>query len=308
MERMPWFIFAIIGHLANGAAFVIDKALLSTAFKRSATYAGLVGILSLVAAVAIPWVETWPQGGILIVAFVSGVTFIFALRSFFAALARSEASRVVPIVGSLIPILTLAGTYFFLGERLAESQLVGFALLVVATIILSSSGGMSRPSKTTLAFAVAAAALFAVSSVTGKAVYDAIGFLSGFITTRLAAAGTAIVMVTLLDPFAGKELLSMIKRPAKRQKPSKIRYAAPLAVLGQSMGALGFLFVQLGLARGSAAIVNALQAVQYALLVIVALALHKRAPKLLDENLKPKFIIIKIAALVITAIGLMLVV
>ncbi|MBU1032971.1 MAG: DMT family transporter [Patescibacteria group bacterium] len=305
---MTWFLFAIIGHLFNGVAFVIDKALLSTAFKRSATYAGLVGILSLFVLVAIPWVEVWPRSYILVSAFVSGATFIFALRGFFAALSRSEASRVVPIVGSLIPILTLIGTFTFLGERLSQNQLIGFALLILATIILSGSGGLSRPSKSTIAFAIGSAVLFAISSVTGKAVYDSVGFLSGFIVTRMAAAGTAVIMVTLLDPFAGKELLSMIKKPKGKKKRTKMRFAAPLAIFGQSMGAIGFLFVQWGIARGSASIVNALQAVQYAFLVLIAFALYKYAPKLLNENLRPKSVIIKVAALVITAIGLAMVV
>jgi drug/metabolite transporter (DMT)-like permease len=305
---MSWFLFAIIGHLSNGVAFIIDKALLSSAFKRSATYAGMVGILSVFALAATPWVKVWPQGMILIIAVFSGVTFIFALQTFFAALARAEASRVVPIVGSLIPVLTLTGTYFFLGERLTGTQLLGFVFLVLATAILSSSGGVKRPDARTIIFAITSAVLFAAGSVSAKAVYDQVGFLSGLVVTRLAALVTALIMITLLDPLAGRELLAMTKKsPAKNKKP-KLRHAVALAILGQSMGAGGFLLVELGTARGSAAIVNALQSVQYAFLVLAAFILRKRAPQLLKENLQPKFVIIKIAALIITAIGLMLVV
>ncbi|MFH1077696.1 MAG: EamA family transporter [Patescibacteria group bacterium] len=303
---MSWFIYAIIGHLANGAAFVIDKALLSTAFKRSATYAGMVGILSSLVLVAIPWVPSWPVGPMLLVAIASGATFIFALHAFFAALGRAEASRVVPIVGSLIPILTLAGTATFLGEHLASRQFVGFALLIVATVILSSSGGRGRPSRDAVLFGVLSAVLFAVASVTGKAVYDASGFLSGFITTRIAAAATAIVLITLADPIAGREVWAMV-RPRKGTK-RRGRQAAILAVIGQSLGAVGFLFVQIGVARGSAAIVNALQAVQYAFLVLVAFALRRKAPQLLKERFDRNAVMLKVLALVITAAGLWLVV
>lgn len=305
---MSWLIFAVVGHLSNGVAFIIDKALLSTAFKRSATYAGMVGILSVFTLIAIPWVKIWPQDTTLIVAVFSGVTFIFALQTFFAALARAEASRVVPIVGSLIPVLTLTGTYFFLGERLTGAQLLGFLFLVVATAILSSSGGVKRPDARTIVLAITSAVLFAAGSVSAKAVYDQVGFLSGLVVTRIAAAATALLIITLLDPLAGRELLSMVKKSPAKNKKVKLRHAAALAVLGQSMGAAGFLLVQLGTARGSAAIVNALQSVQYAFLVLAAFVLHKRAPQLLKENLQPKFVIIKIVALIITAIGLMLVV
>ncbi|MCI0479296.1 EamA family transporter [Candidatus Uhrbacteria bacterium] len=304
---MTWFIYAIIGHLANGVAFVIDKALLSTAFKRSATYAGLVGVLSTVVLVAIPWVPSWPNGFILLTAIASGATFIFALHAFFAALARAEASRVVPIVGSLIPILTLAGTATFLGERLGMRHIAGFALLILATAILSSSGGRGRPPRSAVLFGILSAVLFAVSTVAGKAVYDAAGFLSGFVTTRIAAAATAVILLTLADPLAGREVWGMI-RPKDAASKKKSGRAAVLAVFGQSLGAVGFLFVQLGVAKGSAAIVNALQAVQYAFLVIVAFALRTRAPHLLKERFDRTATILKIVALFITAAGLWLVV
>jgi drug/metabolite transporter (DMT)-like permease len=300
-----WFIIAIIGHLANGGAFIVDKALLSSAFKRSATYAGLVGILSFGTLILIPFAERWPTGLTLFVGLASGITFVLALWCFFAALARAEASRVVPIVGSLIPVLTLVGAAIFLGERLSQAQLGGFALLVIATAILSSGGGKAKPTGTTILFAVAAAVLFAVSSVTGKAIYDNVGFIGGLVTTRIAAGLMAIIIVTLLDHHAGDELMSMV-RP-KKDAPKKPRVLTYLTLAGQILGSVGFFLVQYGIAKGSASIVNALQAVQYAFLVLAAFALRKRAPKLMGESFERNAIIIKIVAIAITAAGLALV-
>ncbi|MBI4138812.1 EamA family transporter [Candidatus Uhrbacteria bacterium] len=304
---MNWFWIAILGHVSNGVAFIIDKALLSTAFKRSGTYAGLVGLLSLLVLVAIPWIKTWPSGWVIWIAAASGAGFVLALWAFFGALARAEASRVVPIVGSLIPILTLVGTFLFLGERLTAPQLVGFAVLVIATVILSSTGGNARPSAATLGLATMSALLFAMSSVTGKAVYDAAGFLPGFVSTRIAAAITALLVVGAFDPTAGRELWSII-RPNQASRKKTAAQAAGLALLGQSLGAVGFFFVQLATARGSASLVNALQAVQYAILVLAAFALHRRAPQLLGERLDRGVVLVKIAALALTAVGLALVV
>jgi uncharacterized membrane protein len=302
---MNWFLLAIFGHAANGVAFVIDKALLSTAFKRSATYAGLVGILSTLVVVAIPWVDRWPTGNILTISIVSGALFVLALWSFFAALARAEASRIVPIVGSLIPVLTLIGTVFALDERLNASRLIGFALLVVATTILSSSGGASRPPRAAIGFALLSATLFAISSVTAKAAYDAAGFLAPFLTSRFAAVVASLILVTVIDPNAGTELRGIIalKRSSKRRSTAGL-----FAFIGQSLGALGFLLVQLATAQGSAAIVNALQAVQYALLVLAAFVLRRRAPTLLGETLTPRVVGIKLFALALTAAGLALVI
>lgn len=302
---MNWFFLALLGHTANGAAFVIDKALLSSAFKRSATYAGLVGMLSVLVVVAIPWMKEWPTGIPLIMSLVSGILFVFALWGFFAALARAEASRVVPIVGSLIPILTLLGSVVALGEHIGATQLLGFALLVTATVILSSSGGSARPPRAAIGFSIVSAVLFAISSVTAKSAYDAVGFLSPFITSRLAAAGTAVLIVTLLDTVAGAELKGLLLRKEKKGASAK---AGIMAIVGQGLGAIGFLLVQLATAQGSAAIVNALQAIQYALLVLAAFILRKRAPALLGEKLTPRVVSIKVIALLLTAIGLALVI
>lgn len=308
---MSWLIYAIIGHLANGAAFVIDKILLKSAFSRSATYAGIVGLLSCLVVFAVPFVTFWPVGlGGWTLALVSGATFILALWAFFAALARAEASRVVPIVGSLIPIFTLAGTFAFLAERLADRNFVGFGLLIVATIVLSS-GKAGRPSHQTIWLAVTSALLFAVSSVTGKAIYDQVGFLGGFIASRLAAALTALFLLVVLDRAAGREAMSII-RPAERDSRSKHKQpgkmAGILAILGQCLGAIGFVLVQLAVSRGSAPLVNALQAVQYAFLVIIALALRDRAKQLLGEDLSRRTLILKSIALGLTAVGMYLLV
>lgn len=305
---MPWLLIAILGHLSNGAAFIIDKILLRSAFSRSATYAGLVGMLSAVLLLAAPFVTFWPHGRVWLAAAVSGMSFVFALWAFFASLSRAEASRVVPIVGSLIPMFTLAGAFVFLGERLADATFVGFFILILATILLS--GGKGHISHTTIWMSVASALLFALSSVTGKAVYDDAGFLGGFISTRLFASLASLIILIVLDREAGREALKILfpSRAATSKDKQPGRLAAFLAIIGQCLGALGFILVQYAISKGSASIVNALQAVQYAFLVLFALAMRSRARALLGEDLDRRVLWRKVAALVLTACGMYLIV
>ncbi len=307
---MNWLLVAIIGHIANGIAFAIDKSLLRSAFSRSATYAGIVGGLSCLVLLAAPWVTMWPTGSALVNGLVSGATFVFALWAFFGALSRGEASRIVPIVGSLIPLLTLAQAYVFLHERLGTGVFVGIGLLVLATILLTVGGSSGRPPMSAVYLGMISALLFAVSSVTAKAVYDATGFLGGFVTTRAAAAVAALLILIVFDRVAGAEVWGML-RPAKKGKaggkhPSTS--AALVALVGQSLGAIGFVLVQWATSQGSPSVVNALQAVQYAFLVLLALALRKRAKTLLGEELTRDTLAIKAVALTITAIGMYLIV
>ncbi|MDD2785738.1 MAG: EamA family transporter [Patescibacteria group bacterium] len=308
---MPWILIAIFGHSANGFAFVIDKILLKNAFKRSATYAGLVGLLSGLAIILIPWIKEWPVGGDLLLAILCGMTFMAALWSFFAALSRGEASRVVPIISALIPVMTLVGTTTLLHERLSTYQLAGFALLIVATVMLASGKAQSRLTTATILLSVLSALLFAVSAVSAKAIYDSVGFLGGFVTTRIVAALTALMLALLIDPMSGAEMLSIIRvKKGKKKKEEAISgaSAAKLAILGQVLGGIGFISLQYATALGSASIVNALQVMQFALLVIIAFFLKSKAQTLLGESLNKSVIFLKIIALVVMAAGLGLIV
>ncbi|MDD5438325.1 MAG: EamA family transporter [Patescibacteria group bacterium] len=306
---MTWIIIALIGHAANGFAFMIDKILLTNAFKRSATYAGMVGLLSGLAVVLVPWVKDWPLGGDLLIAILCGVTFMAALWTFFAALSRGEASRVVPIISALIPVMTLIGTFAFLGERLSLKQMIGFGLLIFATILLAGGKAQSRLTKATIFLSLLSAFMFAVSSVSGKFVYDGVGFLGGFVTTRIVAGITALILACLIDPMSGAEILSMLKAKKSRKKGEAISgsSAAKLAIIGQVLGGIGFILLQYAISLGSASIVNALQVMQFALLVVVAFVLKSKAHTLLGESLKKSVIVLKIAALLVMAVGLSLI-
>lgn len=308
MPIPTWALVAIIGHLANGTAFIIDKSLLTTSFKRSATYAGTVGLLGILAAILIPFGTHLPGviGWVWIV--LSGATFVLALWSFFSALSSGEASRVVPIIGSLIPIFTLIGTWAFLDERLNATQLMGFGALIVATMILAGGASSHRLPKRALSIAILSAILFAISSVTVKLAYDAEGFLTTFSYSRIIGFLVAISILGF-DTLARTELVNSFHPSASASKKTGIaKYAFLLILLGQGIGSTGFVLVQYAISLGSASLVNALQAVQYAFLVLVAFLFAKRAPQLLGEDLTPKAIIRKSIALCFVALGLWFVV
>jgi len=317
---MYWILIALIGHTANGFAFVIDKILLKNAFKRSATYAGLVGLLSGLVVFLIPWVDKWPSGGSLALAILSGITFMGGLWTFFTALSRGEASRVVPIISALIPILTLIGTTIFLGERLTIMQLIGFFLLITATVLLTGNFSKERSNRikwSVILIMILSAVFFAITSISAKAVYSDVGFLSGFVSTRIVASITAIILAMLIDPLSGSEMIEIFtshnKKENKQEKKKsgfkiKKSTAAKLAITGQILGGIGYVSIQYATSLGSASLVNALQVMQFALLVVVAFFMKSRAKELLGESLNKSVIIIKAIALVIMAIGLAMVI
>jgi hypothetical protein len=134
--------------------------------------------------------------------------------------------------------------------------------------------------------------------------------LTAFAYARIFGAITALCIL-LIDRSALGEVKKVFFPAATgtpKKKKTEAKKAAILVLVGQGLGASGFVLVQYATSLGSAAIVNALQAVQYAFLVLVAFILSKRASKILNEDLTLSTIIRKSIALVFVAAGLWLVV
>ncbi len=309
---MSWFVFAAIGHLLNGVAFVIDKALLTSAFKRSATYAGFIGGLSAIAIIGIPWIHAWPSLSIWPAVIGFGALFVFGLWVFFEALRRSEATRVVPLVGALVPLMTFIQSSFFFQEHLIARSLIGLFALILATWMLTIGTKLQPTSWRVIGLCAVSGWLFATATLCGKYAFDRGDFVGVLVASRLVAGLVGICIIVMQQSvrmeigalFVSKQGSRL--RGDDRTKGSSIWIKlAPL--FGQLCGAIGFVLIHIAIRTGSVSIVNALQAVQYAFLVIAALALRSIAPRLLGEDLSRKALIIKGGALVVTALGLYLV-
>ena len=296
-----WIFLAILGHLANAVAFIIDKVLLTTTLKRSATYAVLISTLSLVVIVAAPWVQHWPNHSLYLPIMGYGGLFVLGLWAFFEALKRSEASRVVPIVGSFVPIFTLLEAVLFLQEKFTAQQLFGFFVLLIATWLLTRKNKSSvQRSKHSMTLLILAALLFATASVLGKYAFAHGEFLGVFVSSRVVAGIVGIVLGLLISGVK-QELFSLIRGGKSNQR-------TPIwAIIGQLFGALGFILISIAIAQGSAPMVNVLQAVQYGAIVLVAWFGSKRLRELLNEEKNRHIILTKTLAIILIALGLMLI-
>ncbi len=299
----PWILIALAGHILNGFAFLIDKILLSTSFKKSGTYAALIGGLSCFALPLLPWIKL-PTGLDWLWTALFGSLFVIAVWFFFLALQRGEASRVVPIIGVLIPIFTLVDTSILIGEQLTGGTVAGFGLLIMATLVLTSRGKTGPLDKHTIMICVASAALFAGSSASGKAAYLHGEFFDVFVTSRIFAAIAAVAIV-IFARGVKQELKTLLPSKDKARNKAEAK-SIGMMLLGQASGAAGFVLVQYATSLGSAPLVNSLQAVQYAFLVMVAWFGGKKLAAVLHEDRRPLTIAIKSAAIVLVGCGLYL--
>lgn len=295
---MPWLVVVLVGHLANAGSFVINKTLLAKEMTHPVVYTAQVGVLSAVVLLLIPFDVHWISSRAMMMGALSGITFAFALFTFFSALRRGETTRVVPLLGALIVLLTIIFSYFLLNEILLPKQWWGVVLLLVGGFIISGEGlgsSKARLDNRTLSFIVVAAISFALSSATLKVVFNEVGVVNGFFWTRIFQV--VAVLPLLFLPLVRRSFSSR-----EKQRPPVLFY------VGQVLGAVGFLLVAWGIALApQVSVVNALQGIQYGFLFIVIIALNIWRPGIIREQLTPAIVRQKVFALILLSIGLALV-
>jgi len=147
MNMQPWFLFAAVALVFFGISGITQK--LSTnhvSFEMSFLwFCVAMGAISVVVAVLVPvdWrlrpaLVSWAAlGGLL-----NGLG---ALTSFAALEKGGKASVVIPII-NLYPLVTIAGAWLFLGEKLTATQAAGILCALAAVVFLSQESASGAPS------------------------------------------------------------------------------------------------------------------------------------------------------------------
>lgn len=297
---MNWLLAVIIGHLLNAVSYVLDKVLLTKSITNAFAFTFWVGVLGLASVAMIPFGFDVPSAGLILLNAVTGILFIAALLFFFLALQGAVASRIVPFIGGTIPVLTLVFELLFLEPVLTPVTLVAFGILVFGTVLIAidfdTRGENTKQKQGARAwvYALIAALLFAVSFGMTKIAFESQNFFSAFVWMRW---GSFLFPATFL---LWKKQRRAIVESAKlfREK------AGALYLLAQAFGGAGFIFINYAVSLASVSLVNALQGIQYAFLLIMAFAGSIVYPKLLHESMSKKSLAVKSVAVVVIGIGL----
>lgn len=295
---MTWFLFAISGYFLNAIVGVVDKSLLGQRpTTKPPVYTFYIGLLSIFALVLAPFGLSWPGLTQFLVALLAGALLLLGLLYLFEALDIGEASRVFPMVGGLTPILILVLSFMFLGERLSQLQVLAFFLLVLGGIIISSKkDGAKKNTSKSSKFIISAILLTSISLVLIKYVFIHQGFISGFIWTRIGSFLTALLF---LIPASLRQSILSAGKEAKGG-------LSLLLVSNKAIAGVASVMISFAIFRGSVSLVNALQGIQYAFLLILAVILSQKFPQILEEKITGWIIIQKILAILLIGGGLMI--
>lgn len=306
---MNWMAAALSAYLLLAIANIFDKFLVDNVLKSSKAYTFAACILGSLLFLASPWLLNWP--GWLLFAFniLNGFVFAIALWTLYEALRRGEASRILVFIGGVTPIFSIIFSLVFFKEHFTANQWLGmfFILLGVAAIILlpKSRSYLARIiNKLKISqnintggfmFALLSALAYSVYFLSTKQAYAFQSFASAFIWTRLGAA--LFVLFFLINKSDRAAIVSFWHKSS----PNKNKY---LVIFNQTLGASGFILQNYAIFLGSVVLVNALQGVQYAFLLIISTILALSAPRLLKETFSWRILLQKSIAVAAVMAGL----
>jgi drug/metabolite transporter (DMT)-like permease len=315
-----WFLVAISAYFINAGVYVADKFLLSKKIHSSITYAFFVGIWSIFNFVILifdPWMPNFRE---LTIDLLAGLLFLVTLIFWYKALHQSEATRVVPVVGALIPVFSFMLSYIFLGETLSERQLLAFVILIIGGILISVKhtrfyvmkemmesfrrkfgyilGGIHaeyRPNERLILNSVISALFFAAYYVLIKYIYSEQPFIGSFVWSRF---GSFLGVLCIL--FVRDWRKSIMEHQKGAKTPKNIGFFLGVRLLA----AAAFIMLNWAISLGNVALINSLQGVQYVFLILIVFFLSTRYPKYLNEELGGGILFQKTIGVVLISLGM----
>lgn len=315
-----WLILAVSSYFINAGVYVADKFMLSKKVHSSIAYAFFVGIWSIFNFILLP-LDFWvPSFGELMLDLSGGLLFLFTLIFWYKALHQSEATRVVPIVGALVPIFTLILSALLLGDTLDEAQLLAFIILIAGGVLISfkqtrfymlkefwirtrnvigrfygSVHAETQPTQRIIVNSVVSSFCFAAYYVLMKYIYMNQPFVGSFVWSRL---GTFVgVLLLLLVPAWRASIFH-------KQHTSNTSKHLGFFILVRILAALAFIMLNWAISFGNVALINSLQGVQFLFLIFMVLIISLYYPKILEEELGKRVIVQKLIGVILVSLGL----
>jgi len=311
---MLWLIITICAYLVLAAVYLVDKYLLEKSIPDPKLYSFYIGLLGVSAVILGFFIDFYIPGiRFLLFSILTGVFFIFALFWFYRTLQLFEASRVVPAVGGLTPLFSLALVYFLSrgGIVLNVWKTLALFILIGGSILISykpDKRGLKNTFKTVL-FCSIAAFLMALFFVMSKYVYNASpSFLFGFIWMRVGGGIAALIFLIVSEQVRGEFLKWFrLSRSVSDKKKSNSQKTAVVFITNQIFGATGSVLQNLAVFLAPTvayvSLINALQGTQYLFLFVFIWVLSLKLPNIIKEDISKKAIIQKLLAILLIGTG-----
>lgn len=293
MSHIP---FTISAYLFNAFSVLANKFLLNKTIPDPLIYVFYISLVSFLAVLTIPFTKA-PTLEVFGVASLSTVLWTLGAYFMFKALKIGQVSRVIPIIGTIIPLILLgfaSGT-----NAISENQIWAVLILIGGMVFLTLTQWQGKLNMLEIIFEALSASGFAVSYIVLRQAYLQLDFFSVLVWSRL-----------ILLPFALFVLLiPTLRRKIITSKGLKINFLSLEGLVflgGQVSGAISEFLLLFSISLANPALVNSLQGAQYVFIFIFALILSKKYPTIFSEKYTFLNLTTKIIGIGLIGIGLYL--
>lgn len=307
---MSWILITILAYFLGAITVILDKYLLgSERVSTPSVYAFYVGILGLGVLIFAPlaffypaFVLHLPSLAQFLLSLQSGIFFLFGILTLYFAIKKSEASKVTPVVFSVVPIVTLMASLLWKIEQFSLAKFIGVFILIFGGLLISFDLPLKLNKKKFFKgfyLSIAAGLLMGYSTFLLKLVYEQQNFFNGYVWTRFGAfIGTLLL---LLIPAWRKGIWHSFKHGKKKKESFS---TGALFVFNKIMGGSSTALTNLAIGLGSVTLITSLISIQYVFILLIAVLAGKHLPHIFEERLYFWDWAQKIAAIFIIGVGM----
>jgi len=304
---MAWLIIVVSAYFFGSLSNVGDKFLLGSKRISSApVYAFYVGLFGLGAFLLAPFGLGFPTGSNMIWCLISGLIFSFGIMLLFFSIEKAEASRVTPVVGATIPLVTFILGGIFGIEKLTEMQIVGMIILILGGLLISFDLPLKigkRKFFSGFYYAIGAGTFIAVAYLLFKIISGQEDFITWYVWTRMGGFIGACVLLAV--PIWRKNIFKSFHAAKKNKKQAVMTGGIFLG--NKIAGGASTLMLNYAIGLGSVTLINALVSMQYVFVLLIVSILHRSKAHIFQEKLLFWDWAQKIAAIAIIGGGVFLI-
>ncbi len=293
MSHIP---FAITAYILNGVAILVDKFMLTNYFPDPLVYIFYFSIYSLIVLFLIPFLPT-PTLTTFLLSSSYMISWLVGSYLMFKGLQKGLASRVVPIIGALVPIF-LIFYYGYLRQQIPPVEKSAGIVLTAGLLILIIPNLKGKIKIQELSLEILSALSFSFAYILLRQAYRDAPFLVVFAWSKL------ILIPIGLSLFIYPKTRRIILTQKNGSKWSLLSSAGALFISGQIAGGASELLITFSISLANPALVNSLQGIQYIFLFIASIILGKSYPKVYSEQHHFSQIFLKLIGILVVGCGL----
>ncbi len=296
IDCMSWVLLAIVGTFFWASANIVDKVLRTKYLKSSIALTASFGIVGLVFSFILLLVIGIPSLSLqhLTAALVAGILMPYLIIPYLKSLSLEEASRVVPL-WHLSPVFTLVLAVIFLNEILTPLRYVAFAIILLGGFLISARRiGTAFHLSPAVALMLFSSFLVAIVDVLLKFAYSSGIFWGIFFAWYF---GMTLSQLSLF-------ILPTVRKNFSRSfRKHNFAIVIFLSVLS---GFIGFVLYSNAISIGPITLVSVFVSFQSLFVLILAMFISLKFPRIIKETIDAKTIGIKMVAIGLMAFGLLL--